>query len=122
MPQPMGDYCDYGRGYRSPGLQPYAAAGDRKKQPEIVGGKVYGASQAHLPARGPPEPPESRARGGGSSGGGAGWGRLVGDPEMKRRRRVASYKAYAVEGRVKASVRRGIRWIKGKCSGLVHPW
>jgi hypothetical protein len=46
---------------------------------------------------------------------------LVGDQaEMKRRGRVASYKAYAVEGKVKASIRRGIRWIKAKCSHIVH--
>jgi hypothetical protein len=34
---------------------------------------------------------------------------------MKRRRRVASYKAYSVEGKVKTSLRRGLRWFKGKC-------
>uniref|UniRef100_A0ACD5Y5A7 Uncharacterized protein n=2 Tax=Avena sativa TaxID=4498 RepID=A0ACD5Y5A7_AVESA len=46
---------------------------------------------------------------------------FVGDQaEMKRRGRVASYKAYAVEGKVKASIRRGIRWIKAKCSHIVH--
>ncbi|CAO2162283.1 unnamed protein product [Urochloa humidicola] len=42
-----------------------------------------------------------------------------GDPEMKRRRRVAGYKAYAVEGKVKASIRRGLRWFKRKCSGIL---
>ncbi|KAF0908573.1 hypothetical protein E2562_026623 [Oryza meyeriana var. granulata] len=42
------------------------------------------------------------------------------DPEMKRRRRVAGYKSYAVEGKVKASIRRGLRWIKAKCSHIVH--
>uniref|UniRef100_A0A0D9V053 Uncharacterized protein n=1 Tax=Leersia perrieri TaxID=77586 RepID=A0A0D9V053_9ORYZ len=41
-----------------------------------------------------------------------------GDPEAKRRRRVAGYKAYGVEGKVKASLRRGIRWFKRKCSGI----
>uniref|UniRef100_A0A0E0JHM0 DUF3511 domain-containing protein n=1 Tax=Oryza punctata TaxID=4537 RepID=A0A0E0JHM0_ORYPU len=41
-----------------------------------------------------------------------------GDPESKRRRRVAGYKAYAVEGKVKASLRRGIRWFKRKCSAI----
>ncbi|CAM0907501.1 unnamed protein product [Alopecurus aequalis] len=46
---------------------------------------------------------------------------FVGDQaEMKRRGRVASYKAYAVEGKVKASIRRGLRWIKAKCSHVVH--
>jgi hypothetical protein len=43
-----------------------------------------------------------------------------GDPEMKRRRRVAGYKAYAVEGKVKASLRRGLRWLKRKCSGILR--
>ncbi|TVT99248.1 hypothetical protein EJB05_10416, partial [Eragrostis curvula] len=46
---------------------------------------------------------------------------LGGDPaEMKRRRRVAGYKAYTVEGNVKASIRRGFRWIKAKCSRVIH--
>ncbi|KAM0928200.1 hypothetical protein ACQ4PT_002335 [Festuca glaucescens] len=44
----------------------------------------------------------------------------AGDPEAKRRRRVAAYKAYAVEARVKASLRRGFRWIKDRCTGIVH--
>ncbi|KAJ1292836.1 hypothetical protein BS78_01G020500 [Paspalum vaginatum] len=43
-----------------------------------------------------------------------------GDPEAKRRRRVAVYKAYAVEARVKASLRKGLRWIKDRCTGLVR--
>ncbi|CAN6220016.1 unnamed protein product [Urochloa humidicola] len=44
-----------------------------------------------------------------------------GDPaEMKRRRRVAGYKAYAVEGKLKASIHRGLRWIKAKCERIVH--
>uniref|UniRef100_A0A0E0GVZ2 DUF3511 domain-containing protein n=1 Tax=Oryza nivara TaxID=4536 RepID=A0A0E0GVZ2_ORYNI len=42
-----------------------------------------------------------------------------GDPEAKRRRRVAAYKAYAVEARVKASLRRGFRWIKDR---FVRRW
>lgn len=43
-----------------------------------------------------------------------------GDPEMKRRRRVAGYKAYAVGGKVKASLRRGLRWFKRKCSRILN--
>ncbi|CAD6342221.1 unnamed protein product [Miscanthus lutarioriparius] len=42
-----------------------------------------------------------------------------GDPEMKRRRRVAGYKAYAVKGKVKESLRRGLRWFKRKCSRIL---
>jgi hypothetical protein len=45
------------------------------------------------------------------------WCGLGGNPaEMKRRRRVAGYKAYAVEGKMKACIRGGLRWIKAKCS------
>ncbi|KAL6626287.1 hypothetical protein ACP70R_030013 [Stipagrostis hirtigluma subsp. patula] len=42
------------------------------------------------------------------------------DPEMKRRRRVARYKAYGVGGKVKASLRRGLQWFKRKCSGILR--
>ncbi|KAF6177108.1 hypothetical protein GIB67_005096 [Kingdonia uniflora] len=42
------------------------------------------------------------------------------DPEMKRRKRVAKYKIYAVEGKVKSTFSRGLRWIKNKCSEIVH--
>ncbi|KAL5203288.1 hypothetical protein ABZP36_014240 [Zizania latifolia] len=70
-------------------------------------------------------PPPGRREGGGSGGGGGGAGGSMwcfSDPEMKRRRRVASYKAYSVEGKVKASLRRGLRWFKGKCSEIFHGW
>jgi hypothetical protein len=40
--------------------------------------------------------------------------------EMKRRRRVAGYKAYAVEGKVKASLRGGLRWIKANIIRSPH--
>ncbi|KAL6968590.1 hypothetical protein U1Q18_034391 [Sarracenia purpurea var. burkii] len=42
------------------------------------------------------------------------------DPETKRRKRIAKYKVYTVEGRIKASMRKGFRWIKNKCSEMVH--
>ncbi|KAI4364655.1 hypothetical protein MLD38_020715 [Melastoma candidum] len=42
------------------------------------------------------------------------------DPEMKRKRRVAKYKMYSAEGKIKASIKKGIRWIKRKCSRIVH--
>ncbi|KAF5738750.1 hypothetical protein HS088_TW13G01651 [Tripterygium wilfordii] len=42
------------------------------------------------------------------------------DPELKRQRRVVKYKAYAVEGKMKANLRSGLRWIKNKCGAIVH--
>lgn len=44
------------------------------------------------------------------------------EPEAKRQRRIAKYKAYAVESKLKASLRTGIRWVKIKCSELLHRW
>ncbi|CAK9183080.1 unnamed protein product [Ilex paraguariensis] len=42
------------------------------------------------------------------------------DSEMKRKRRIAKYKVYSVEGRCKASIKNGLRWIKNKCSHIIH--
>ncbi|KAK8547251.1 hypothetical protein V6N13_097967 [Hibiscus sabdariffa] len=38
------------------------------------------------------------------------------DPELQRKKRVAGYKAYAVEGRVKGSINKSFRWLKDRCS------
>ncbi|KAL6216814.1 hypothetical protein ACLB2K_010032 [Fragaria x ananassa] len=35
------------------------------------------------------------------------------DPELQRKKRVASYKMYAVEGKMKGSFRKSFRWLKG---------
>ncbi|KAF9607218.1 hypothetical protein IFM89_033425 [Coptis chinensis] len=42
------------------------------------------------------------------------------NPEAKRKKRIAQYKFYSVEGKVKSSFRNGFRWIKNKCSQIVH--
>ncbi|PSS30259.1 Proline--tRNA ligase [Actinidia chinensis var. chinensis] len=36
------------------------------------------------------------------------------NPEVKRRKRVASYNMYAVEGKLKSSLRSSFKWIKNK--------
>ncbi|KAI3805692.1 hypothetical protein L1987_28282 [Smallanthus sonchifolius] len=36
------------------------------------------------------------------------------DPELQRKKRVANYKAYTVEGKVKGSIKKSFRWIKDK--------
>ncbi|GMQ03729.1 hypothetical protein CsSME_00049414 [Camellia sinensis var. sinensis] len=40
------------------------------------------------------------------------WG--LKDPEFQRKKRVASYKAYAVEGKVKGSLRKSFKWLKDR--------
>lgn len=42
------------------------------------------------------------------------------DPELQRKRRVASYKVYAVEGKVKGSLKKSFRWIKERCGRVVN--
>lgn len=42
------------------------------------------------------------------------------DPEMKRKRRVAKYKIYSVEGKMKTSWRKSYKWIKVQCSKIIH--
>lgn len=49
-----------------------------------------------------------------------GWS--LSDPELQRKKRVASYKVYAVEGKMKGSFRKSYRWIKHTCSQVVHGW
>lgn len=44
------------------------------------------------------------------------------DPDMDRKRRVAAYKAYGVEGRVKGSLRKSFRWVKDRYLNLVYGW
>lgn len=40
--------------------------------------------------------------------------------EAKRRKRVASYKSYTIEGKLKDSIRDSFRWIKNKYSSILH--
>ncbi|KAJ1423423.1 hypothetical protein SESBI_12357 [Sesbania bispinosa] len=44
------------------------------------------------------------------------------DPEIQRKRRVASYKMYSVEGKIKGSFRKSFRWLKNKYSQVVYGW
>lgn len=44
------------------------------------------------------------------------------DPDLDRKRRVAAYKAYGVEGKVKGSFRKSFKWIKDRYLNLVYGW
>ncbi|KAL0348065.1 UNVERIFIED_CONTAM: hypothetical protein Scaly_0697600 [Sesamum calycinum] len=43
-----------------------------------------------------------------------------GREELRRKKRIAKYKLYAVEGKVKDSFRKGLSWMKRTCSKVVH--
>lgn len=97
----------YGSDHRSYG-------GDRRL--EIVSGKGYSFSQ-NYGGRGS-EGEVTRASHGGVGSVATPWS--FGDPQTKRKKRIAKYKVYAVEGKVKDTIRNGIRWIKHTCSRIVH--
>ncbi|KQK17950.1 uncharacterized protein LOC104581537 [Brachypodium distachyon] len=44
---------------------------------------------------------------------------FVAPSELRRKRRVAGYRVYGVEGKVKVSLKSGVRWLKGKCTQVV---
>ncbi|XP_027337324.1 uncharacterized protein LOC113851032 [Abrus precatorius] len=44
------------------------------------------------------------------------------DPELQRKKRVAGYKVYAVEGKMKGSLRKSLRWIKNTYTQAVNGW
>ncbi|KAL0910110.1 hypothetical protein M5K25_021050 [Dendrobium thyrsiflorum] len=48
-----------------------------------------------------------------------GW---LNDPEFQRKKRVAGYKAYSVEGKVKGSFRKSFRWLKERYTQVVYGW
>ncbi|URD87763.1 hypothetical protein MUK42_30786 [Musa troglodytarum] len=56
----------------------------------------------------------------GSSSSKSGWS--LSDPELQRKKRVAGYKAYAVEGKMKGGLRKSFRWLKDRCTKVVYGW
>lgn len=44
------------------------------------------------------------------------------DPELQRKKRVASYKVYSVEGKLKGSLRKSFKWLKDRCNRVVYGW
>ncbi|XP_010419781.1 PREDICTED: uncharacterized protein LOC104705466 [Camelina sativa] len=48
------------------------------------------------------------------------WG--ITDPELQRKKRVASYKMYGVEGKVKGSFTKSFRWLKRRYTQVVYGW
>ncbi|KAK6147690.1 hypothetical protein DH2020_018602 [Rehmannia glutinosa] len=42
------------------------------------------------------------------------------DPELQRKKRVASYKVYTVEGKMKGSIKKSFRWLKESCAVNGH--
>ena len=76
----------------------------------VVSGKSYGSSESYT--SGSTRSPDP------SQGSEKPW--RFSDPEAKRKKRIAKYKVYGAEGKVKATLRKGLRWIKKKCSQMAR--
>ncbi|GKV09954.1 hypothetical protein SLEP1_g21390 [Rubroshorea leprosula] len=89
--------------------------------------RCYSASYAN-PAQAPNQVgkdikiKKSKSTYGSSSNSSSSKGWSFNDPELQRKKRVAGYKVYAVEGKMKGSLRKSIRWIKDTCTQVVHGW
>ncbi|CAI9755724.1 unnamed protein product [Fraxinus pennsylvanica] len=66
-------------------------------------------------ALGPPPPKDWKLKKGKSTSRSTSKSWAFNDPEFQRKKRVASYKAYTVEGKVKGSLRKSFRWLKDRC-------
>ncbi|CAA7030512.1 unnamed protein product [Microthlaspi erraticum] len=88
---------------------------------EIVNGKGYGArgaTQTHSTRYGSSDFQPSIPPPPGAATTNAQW-RFM-DSESKRKKRIATYKAYEIEGKVKSTVKKGFRWMKNTCSQIIH--
>uniref|UniRef100_A0A803M7M0 DUF3511 domain-containing protein n=1 Tax=Chenopodium quinoa TaxID=63459 RepID=A0A803M7M0_CHEQI len=81
----------------------------------VTSGRVHAAGSSELTAY-----PSQLTRPSRGSKKGKRWGKRLSNPEVKRKKRVIKYKVYAMEGKVKASFRKGLNWIKNRVSSFVH--
>ena len=91
----------------------YIAYVRRPRRIDVINGRAYGITRSQQPQE-ELRYREVRVKKTTSS---KAW---LDDPDVKRRQRVAKYKLYAVEGKVKSSFKKGMRWIKRKCSRIIH--
>ncbi|XP_078429364.1 uncharacterized protein LOC144701422 [Wolffia australiana] len=83
-------------------------------------------SMRYAPPYSQPAPGKMSFKNGKNSGDAAksstskGW--TLSDPEMQRKKRVAGYKMYSAEGKIKMSFRRSFKWIKDRCTMVVYGW
>ncbi|XP_052199909.1 uncharacterized protein LOC127806572 [Diospyros lotus] len=95
----------------------------------------YASSSSYSSANHPPPPQQQQTRSkdaklkkGKSANGSVSKSWSFSDPELQRKKRVASYKTYAVEGKVKGSFRKSFRWLKDSdatleaAPGARQPW
>lgn len=102
-----------------------AYGGGEAPSPGLYDLRCYSLSYASYQA---PPVPKKGSKVGGVGGGAASrsssfrssWS--LSDPEMQRKRRVAGYKMYAAEGKIKMTFRKSFKWLKNRYTVVVHGW
>ncbi|PHT30595.1 hypothetical protein CQW23_29816 [Capsicum baccatum] len=112
-------------GYRSKSYADDRIQMDKHYEPQFSNDfRSYSASYASsvgAPPLPPLPPQQNKLKKGKSTSGSTSKSWSFNDPEFQRKRRVASYKVYSVEGKVKGSFRRSFRWLKDKYTQLPSP-
>ncbi|KAJ9688096.1 hypothetical protein PVL29_014042 [Vitis rotundifolia] len=80
--------------------------------------RCYSASYAHPPQTQMGNDPKFKK--GKSTNGSLSKAWSFNDPELQRKKRVASYKVYAVEGKMKGSLKKSFRWLKDRYTRVIH--
>lgn len=120
----MEDFESKSKSYADGRMQIVNYYGDEARGPAASGGmgvqdfRCYSASYASQTQMGN----DLKLKKGKSTNGFSSKSWSFSDPEMQRKRRVASYKVYTVEGKVKGSFRKSFRWLKERCSRVVFGW
>uniref|UniRef100_A0A0D6QYW4 DUF3511 domain-containing protein n=2 Tax=Araucaria cunninghamii TaxID=56994 RepID=A0A0D6QYW4_ARACU len=99
-------------------IQPYYGGGQQQQAPGAPSSYAYGQPPAYGDGAGAYG--SYKNTGISKSGSSKLWG--FNDPEVKRKKRVAGYKVYTVEGKVKGSFRKGFRWLKDKYTDFFYGW
>ncbi|KAL5728714.1 hypothetical protein ACHQM5_001764 [Ranunculus cassubicifolius] len=118
----MEDYRSKSYGDRNMQIQSYNGGGGSQSSRASYG---YGPHQDHrsysasyASSMPPTDPKLKKVKSSGSSS--KIWN--FNDPELQRKKRVASYKVYSVEGKLKGSFRKNWRWLKDRYSQVVYGW
>lgn len=110
------------KSYRDGGMQMDVCYGNRGAPTNMQDLRCYSANYAGSCA--PPNQivKEVKIKKGKSNIGSTSKSWSFNDPELQRKKRVAGYKAYAVEGKMKGSLRKSFRWIKNTYTQVVYGW
>ncbi|KAL7150859.1 hypothetical protein ABFS83_05G142300 [Erythranthe nasuta] len=114
----MSDYKSNSRNERNMQIEPYYGTATRSNSASTS----YSYAGAAAPPPPPVAPPPQKLKKGKSTGGSTSKSWSLNDPEVQRKKRVASYKVYSVEGKVKGSFRKSFRWLKDRYTQVVYGW